>query len=171
MKNKKNQRGYFLIELLIGLLLINILFAMSLPNIGQMRISSDQRKAADTMRRIANSELYFTQLYGSGFRSPFALSQIAFPKTCEASGLSGGNESLIQGGTPTVIAGYTYLFTFGATAAPLAGGCTINGFTSFTLTATPINPANQRTFYIDQSGLVRYVDGGTAGPSSAVWNW
>ena len=163
----KSQRGsVFLIELLIVMSVLLILLAMSLPSVGGIRRGQNQTAIVTVMKAIHDAENFHTKIYADGFRSPGDLAAPRqFPPTCENSGMLDGMAALPQ------FANYTLTFTFGATPAPLAPGCTVAGFTTFTMTAAPINADNPRSFFLDESLVLRYSDIGPADATSAAWIW
>jgi type II secretory pathway pseudopilin PulG len=158
--------GVMLIEVMIVMLILMVLAAMSLPNLQRLRISQDQKAAAEMVKRINHAITYHSQLYSDGFRSPTALAATAaFPKTCENSGLLSGTDAL-----PTY-AHYTFTFIPGPSQAPLVPGCNFAGYTTFRLQVSPTDPSNKRTFFLDESSVVRYSDGTQADAFSAAWMW
>lgn len=166
-KRNHHQRGTMLIEMLLVMSLLLVLFAISAPSFTAMKRSQQQRSALDLMQHVSRAEIYHTQIYSDGFRSPGALGVVAFPKTCEGSGLLGGMDSLTQSNQ------YNFTFTLGLTLAPLAPGCIWQGSTTYQLRAQPIDPANSRSFFLSEDGLVRWSDdpNSPANAASAVWTW
>jgi Tfp pilus assembly protein PilE len=165
--SRKNKKGALLIELCIVMAVMLVLFAMSAPSFLAMRRAQQQTAAVEMMKRISKAELYHTQIYSDGFRSPGALAAVTFPKTCESSGLLSGMDALPQ------YAQYQFTFAFGPTQAALAPGCNFAGFTSYWLRAQPLDPSNRRSFFLSEDGLVRWSDDPNtpASQTSAVWTW
>jgi hypothetical protein len=163
-RNKETGSAILLMEL-VGLIVAVTIFSMSAPLLSGLKKAHDQRTVVELLRRVQYAELYHTQIYQDGFRSPSALSATrTFPATCEASGLLDGTAALPS------YTGYSLIFTFtGAQIAP-APGCTSGGFQGFTLIAAPNNYRdNQRYFYLSSTDLVLRYQDGQAGPSSAPW--
>jgi hypothetical protein len=174
MKMKKNQRGFVaLLEMCLVMLILGILFAMSAPSISQMKIGADQKQAVSMLKLLSNSELYVSQVWSNGYRSPGVLAQVSFPAACDTPVLLGGLPSLLQPGAPVVLGGYTFTFSFVGAQVPLAPHCAVAGYAGYTISAIPTNPNNLRSLWVSStdSGLVHYADSGTASVSSAVWSW
>jgi Tfp pilus assembly protein PilE len=164
--SRKNQEGALLIELCIVMSVLLVLFAMSAPSFLAMRRTQQQTAAVELMKRVSKAELYHAQIYSDGYRSPAALSApVTFPKTCEGSGLLSGMDAFSQ------YAGYQFNFLLGPVQAPLGVGCTWQGSTTYTLTATPQDPINPRSFYLNETGVVRFSDDPTSPANAASPAW
>ena len=161
------QRGsVLLLEMLIVVSILGILLAMSAPSFMRMRLSQQANQAVSTLRSIQNAEAYYLQIYHNGYVAPSALagSGVALPTTCAAPLLLGGAQAQTQAN------GYSFDYTAGLTPATLGAGCTTAGTTTFTLTANPISGPG-RSFFTDESGVLRYADSGPADSSSPAWTW
>jgi Tfp pilus assembly protein PilE len=161
----KNRGFVTLLMELVGLAILGVMLAIALPNLQRLQIASDQRTAAQMLQRIGRAETYHSQLYNDGFRSLGVLSQIGFPASCEASNLLSGADA------QPMFSRYTFTFTGATQLASPHAGCTTAGFTSYTVTATPVDVNNKRNFYLDQTGVLRFLDNGTAGPGSQAYTW
>lgn len=166
-KNRRHHHGALLIELCIVMCVLLVLFSMSAPSFMAMHRAQQAKVAIELMQRVAKAELYHSQIYSDGYRSPGALSApVTFPKTCEGSGLLLGSDALPQ------VSGYQFTFQLGLVQAPLAAGCNFQGSTTYTMTATSIDAANPRTFFLDETGVVRFSDTTTpANAGSTAWVW
>lgn len=165
-KNKANGWATLLAEL-VAVIIAMILFSMAAPLYMGLKIATDRQNVVALMKRVQAAELYHTQIYQDGFRSPSALSSTrTFPALCESSGLLDGNAAL-----PTY-ADYNLTFTFTGLQIAPASGCTVGGFQGFVMTAAPTNPANGRYYFLSSVDLMlRYHDGGAATITSNPWIW
>ena len=161
------ERGsVLLLEMLIVVSIMGILLAMSAPSFMRMRLSQQANQAVATLRAIQNAEAYYLQIYHNGYVTPSVLAGngVALPVTCEAPLLLGGAQAQTQSN------GYSFDFTLGSTTATLGAGCTAPGTTTFTLTAGPLS-GQGRSFFTNESGVLRYSDNGPADSSSPQWSW
>jgi len=168
MTLKNNQRGFVtLMAEVVALALILIIAAMSVPNILAYKRGVDRTNVAETLKRIQRAELYHSQMFSDGWRSPGALaySPRTFPATCEGSGLLMGSDALSAQGS------YTLTWTGGGGQIAPAVGCALGGFNSFALSATSSDPGQKRSYYLDQTLVLRYSDGAAANASSSPYIW
>ena len=152
----RKQRGFSLIELLIVVAIILIIAAIAIPNLQRAKMSANEASAVAGMRTIFTAEAaYFAQ----GWSNPGAL---GFSATLPDLGNSAGcnppsltsacqlDNIMANATTPaTAKSGYYYTYT------PIPNGALNVGFT---LNGDPAQrgATGQRSFYTDQSGLVRF---------------
>ena len=151
---KRNQKGFSLIELLIVVAIILIIAAIAIPNLLRARMAANESSAVGSVRTINTAEISYFTTYGVGFAPLASLGGAAVP--CVA---ALGQGCLIDNTLATgVKSGYT-MDTPGV-AAGTASAPTV----AYTVTAIPVavGQSGQRSFFSDQSGVIRYnLTGGT----------
>ena len=143
MRNK--QKGFSLIELLIVVAIILIIAAIAIPNLLRAKMAANEASAVGSMRTINTSSVEYSTTYG-GF--PSTLVSLGGPAGGTATSSSAELiDAVLAGGTKS---GYTFSYTTGATDS--------NGnILAYTMTAVPTSAGvtGQRTFFTDQSGVIR----------------
>ena len=150
----KANKGFTLIELMIVVAIIAIIAAIAIPNLLRSRMSANEAAAAGAMRTISTAEVsYQTAAFedadGDGNGDYGTLASLAAP--------GGGSppfiDQVLGGGTKQ---GYTFV------ATPVAG--TPAAATSYTCTANPLSPGRTgvRSYFVDESGVIRFTADGTA---------
>ena len=152
---KKNQKGFSLIELLIVVAIILIIAAIAIPNLLRSRMAANEASAVGSMRTINTAAVTYSTTYPStGY--PVALSQLA-PSASASSSAADLIDSVLSSGTKS---GYTFVMNNGSGASTPQ--------TSYSVSATPVSGSSgTRTFYSDQSGVIRGTASGTATSTSA----
>ncbi|HVP63598.1 MAG TPA: prepilin-type N-terminal cleavage/methylation domain-containing protein [candidate division Zixibacteria bacterium] len=154
----RKQKGFSLIELLIVVAIILIIAAIAIPNLLKSRIAANEASAVGSVRSINTAEVTYSATYpDTGFA--LALTNLGGTSTGTASSASAGLlDSVLSSGTKS---GYAFVAT-----GSNGGTGTIN--TQYTVTAIPLNTGTtgQRSFYSDQSGVIRYNTSGSAPAST-----
>src|SRR4051812_5637299 len=150
----RKQKGFSLIELLIVVAIILIIAAIAIPNLLRSRMAANEASAVGSLRTINTACVTYSTTYGIGY--PGALTNLG-PTASATSTSADLVDSVLASGTKS---GYTFTYTAGT-----AVGGSIN---DYSLTATPVTrqTTGQRTFYTDQSGVIRADATGTAGSTS-----
>ena len=150
-------KGFSLIELLIVVAIILIIAAIAIPNLLRSRIAANESSAVSSLRTINTAEISYQTAYPTnGYAA--ALTNLGGVAPCTPSSTTACLvDSVLAGGTKS---GYTFVYT-----AAAAQGGSIN---SYTLTARPVTAGTtgQRTFFTDQSGVIRADATGTATSTS-----
>ena len=144
MKNRKNNSGFSLLELLIVVTIILVISAIAIPNLLRSKMAANEASAVGSIRAVNAACLTYSSTWGTGF--PVSLSNLgpAKPATAAAADLI---DSSVSGGTKS---GYTLTYVSGAPA---------NGkISTYTLNAAPVVPdkSGRRYFFTDQSAVIRY---------------
>ena len=152
----RRQKGFSLIELLIVVAIILIIAAIAIPNLQRAKMSANEASAVAGMHTIFTAEAAY---YAQGWSNPGAL---GFSATLQDLGNSTGCnppsitsacqlDNVMANAVTPATAKSGYYFTY----VPITTG-TLN--VGFALNADPAarGSSGQRSFYTDQSGVVRY---------------
>ncbi len=154
MENKKEARGFSLLELLIVVTVILIIAAIAIPSLLRSKMSANEASAVGSLRAINGACLNYSTTWGKGF--PVSLSSLG-PGSPATSITADLIDSKLATGTKS---GYTFTYVSGAPA---------NGsILTYTINGNPSTPSTSgiRYFFTDQSTVVRYNFGSPALPSS-----
>ena len=152
----RRQKGFSLIELLIVVAIILIIAAIAITNLQRAKMSANEASAVAGMHTIFTAEAAY---YAQGWSNPGAL---GFSATLQDLGNSTGCnppsitsacqlDNVMANAITPASAKSGYYFTY----VPITTG-TLN--VGFSLNADPSarGSSGQRSFYTDQSGVVRY---------------
>lgn len=135
----KNQKGFSLIELLIVVAVIGIIAAIAVPNLLESKKAANEASAISSVRTIVTAQITYSATVGNG--------SYAADLTALA-----GAQMIDQGLGDGTKDGYTF--------AVAGAGQT------FTVTATPNASGGTRSFFSDETAVIRYAVGAGAGAGS-----
>jgi prepilin-type N-terminal cleavage/methylation domain-containing protein len=161
----RKPKGFSLIELLIVVAIILIIAAIAIPNLLRARMAANESSAVQSMRTIFTAEMAYNAAGWTnggatiGFSAQLpdlggagaACSAPTFTAACQL-------DDFIANATSTASSKSGYYFTY----SPVAGGTTNFGFT---LNGDPVvrGQTGQRSFFADQTGIIRANSTGAAG--------
>jgi type IV pilus assembly protein PilA len=147
MRNK--QKGFSLIELLIVVAIILIIAAIAIPNLLRSKMAANEASAVGSMRTLNTSSVAYSTTYGNYPPSITSLGPSSSPSSTTADLI----DSVLSTGTKS---GYSFAWSAGTSNL------------SYSITATPVSTSTgQRSFYTDQSGVIRAATSGTATVASS----
>jgi type IV pilus assembly protein PilA len=155
---KRNAKGFSLIELLIVVAIILIIAAIAIPNLMRSKIAANQASAVGSLRTINTSEATFASTYNVGFSaSLLALGPDSSGGTAPTSSTADLIDSVLASGTKS---GYTFAYT--------AGSASGGQIPTYTVTAAPQvgGTTGQNGYFTDQSNVIRFDPSGTATSAS-----
>lgn len=132
---RQRSRAFTLIELLIVMQVIMIIASIALPGIKTTHKQANETSAVLTLRQLSDAQ----ELYRPRQSTPHYAPNLA---TLRAAGLI--DEVLVTGKR----SGYTFMLN----------GTTGNDTYAFTATASSQNSTGDRSFYVDQTGVIRMAD-------------
>lgn len=141
LRNRRvNQRGFSLIELLIVIAIILIILSIALPQMSKSRMHAQEMAGIAQLKTINQAQVQYQSQFGQFATSLAQLGPPASAGAAEGPEAAGLIPASLAGGTAS---GYVYAI------APAAGG--------YALTAVPktFGSTGRRTFYSDQTGIVR----------------
>ena len=152
---RTRQKGFSLIELLIVVAIILIIAAIAIPNLLRSRMAANEASAVGSIRTINTGLVtYAAGCPNLGFAA--TLPELNTGALC-ASG-TGIIDAVLSAGTKSGY-GFTY-----------AAGAAVNGVVNtYTVAADPSTrgTTGQRSFFSDQTGVIRYNQAAAATAASA----
>jgi type IV pilus assembly protein PilA len=141
----KKQKGFSLIELLIVVAIILIIAAIAIPNLLRSRMAANEASAVGSIRTLNTSAVTYSSTYpANGY--PASLAAMGGAAPCVAVPASACLiDAVLSGGTKS---GYTFVWASDG-ATPSVG---------YSITSIPVSvgTSGQRSFFSDQSGVIRY---------------
>jgi type IV pilus assembly protein PilA len=152
----KKQKGFSLIELLIVVAIILIIAAIAIPNLLRSKMAANEASAVGSVRSINTAEVAYSTAYPNiGYSALLGDLGGAAPCTAVPAGSCLIDDVLAKSNT---VAKSGYLNKY--TNVVAQGGINV----SYNLNSDPANrgTTGQRSFYSDQSGVIRYNGTGAA---------
>jgi type IV pilus assembly protein PilA len=137
---RERQGGFSLIELLVVISIILIILTIAVPQMAKMQANAREMGAIATLKTISTAQIQYQSTYNK-----FAGSLAQLGPPAGAGGTDGPESAgLIQSGLASGESG-GYVFTVASTP------------TGYSITAVPktFGSSGRRTFYADQSGVIR----------------
>jgi type IV pilus assembly protein PilA len=139
-ERRRNQRGFSLIELLIVIAIILIILSIALPKMSQSQMHAREMGAIATLKTINTVQIQYQSQFGQYASS---LAQLGPP--AGAGGSEGAQAANLISGN--LASGSTGGYNYTVTQTP----------TGFAAVAVPkvYNNTGRRSFYLDQTGVIR----------------
>ena len=168
MINRKTQKGFSLIELLIVVAIILIIAAIAIPNLLRARMAANESSAAGSLRTINTANATYQTTYGHSFApTATALGGATLGPGVTPPCTQANLVDPVLGTDPATKSGYTFVYV---ATTPDNSDTTCGSMTLYNITATPVteNGTGIRGFYTDQTGVIRYDPNGNATAASTV---
>ena len=160
-------RGFTLVEIMIVVAIIALLAAIAIPNVLRGRTTANESAAIGNLRALVSS-LEMARSVNSAYPLNATWQATMYGANCTAGtapdpdfGPPSFCTTLTGAGAANTIQGYIYTY---------AGDATGNTYTLLAVPAT-IGTTGTRSFFVDQTGLVRHCASPPAGTVANGTNW
>ncbi len=140
---QRRKECFTLIELMIVVSIIAIIAAIAIPSLLAARISGNEASAISSLRTLSTTQEQYRTRFGAYSSSLTDLQSNNYIDNVLSTGSKSG-----------------YLFA----------GMSATGNTAWSINADPATPGTtgERGFFVDQSGVIRFVTSGSAGAGSSA---
>jgi len=156
----------------VAIIPVMIIAAIAIPNLIRARLAANEASAVASLRTINVAAIRYEAAYSNGFppsMDTLGAAEAGGPATCDRARLI---DPALAAGLKT---GYAFAYlprpmVFQARPAlspeAIAKGCTVSGGTGYTVTAYPVTRGStgMRSFFTDETGIIRYA---TTGPATS----
>ena len=151
----KKQKGFSLIELLIVVAIILIIAAIAIPNLIKSKMAANESSAVGSLRTLTTAEIAFASACPAiGFTH--TLGDLTNPGNAQCPGGAGQIDGTLASGTKS---GYTF-----TNPGRTSGNVPETQFAWVGIRAS--TSSGTRSFYVDESGVIRYDPTGAAAPTN-----
>ena len=150
----RNHRGISAVEVAVLVAILLVIAAIAIPNLLHSNLSSNESSALGSLRTLNSACASYAMLYG-GY--PRDLANLG-PGNPTHSGAADLIDPVLASGTKN---GYVFRYAAGATGVS-------GNVLSYSITANPVTPGTtgRRSFFTDQSGVIRANKNGAADEAS-----
>jgi prepilin-type N-terminal cleavage/methylation domain-containing protein len=150
----KREKGFSLIELLVVVAIIMIIVAMAIPNVLGTRMTANETSAVNSLSTLNSASLTYLTIYGGYPANLASLGPGPTPGPAAADLI----DSVLSSGSKS---GYMFVYSPG----PKDPTGRVN---TYSIRADPSAPGTtgRRSFFTDQSGVIRSNNSGPADVSS-----
>ncbi len=161
------QQGFTLVEIMIVVAIIALLAAIAIPNVLRGRTTANESAAVGNLRALVSS-LEMSRSVNNAYPLNATWQATMYGANCAAGtapdpdfGPPSFCRTLTGGGAANTVSGFIYTYAGNATGD------------TYTLLAVPgvIGTTGTRTFFVDQTGLVRHCQSPPAGTAGNGPNW
>jgi len=156
---RDRQAGFSLIELLVVVAIILIIAAIAVPNFLRAKISANESSAVSSVHAIDTAEISYSSMF-SNIGYSVQLADLGTGGISPCPGIATAScfiDPALASGTKS---GYNFTYQQNNAANPAV---------QFTINADPVMPdiTGQKSFYSDESNIIRYQSPGPASINSA----
>ena len=157
------RRGFTLIEISVVVAVIAVVVAIALPNFLRIRMVSNETSVIEAMRAVhlsCESQRSQGTTFGGVGEYPLGLQTLT---TANPPALDARFNAVVNGAWR----GYQWSYTPGPQRQQAVGNMAFTFRDTYTLQADPVSRGSdgQRSFYMDQTGVIRFNARGRAGPN------
>lgn len=157
------RRGFTLIEVAVAVAVLAIIIAIALPKLSQLYLVRNESAVIEGLRTVVQAcESWRSQGATVGMPPSLAALAAARPPYLDS--------RFQRAAVGQPLFGYRWVYAVGRARALAVGNVNYVLQDSYTLRADPVQRGmtGRRSFYVDQSGVVRFELNGPAGPASTA---